>query len=368
MATAIPAPYRGWVATAAARTGLPASLVAAQINEESGFNPRATSPVGAQGIAQFMPGTWKSQGVPGSPYDPNAALQGYVKLMSALVRQQGGNVRNALAAYNAGPGNLPAGMGYADTILRNAGGGTVNAPAAGATGAAGASYGFGGPTVQFDQAAFDRAQRAAIAGQYLQQQASGKDLWQTGPKSTIPTGSLIAPGLLTTKAPNASDYQTATAAHTALQALAPGTPLSVHPNARGDVNPIAGATIGRTDMGVDANLKPGASIVAPNDAKVVAVIPNWYSGQPYVAVQLLKGANAGKVMYVAEQISGVPPIGTTIRQGQPITRYASNGTGIEIGWANPRNPTQTLAQGTTGYREGQATAAGANFRSWLGGF
>jgi hypothetical protein len=121
-------------------------------------------------------------------------------------------------------------------------------------------------------------------------------------------------------------------------------------------------------MGVDANLKPGAPIVAPNDAKVVAVIPNWYSGQPYVAVQLLKGANAGKVMYVAEQISGVPPIGTTIRQGQPITRYASNGTGIEIGWANPRNPTQTLAQGTTGYREGQATAAGANFRSWLGGF
>ena len=121
-------------------------------------------------------------------------------------------------------------------------------------------------------------------------------------------------------------------------------------------------------MGVDANLKPGAPILAPNDGKVVAVVPGWYQNQPYVAVKLTAGPNAGKVMYVAEQISGVPPVGTTIRKGQPITRYASSGTGIEIGWANPSNPTQTLAQGqgNTGGPGHSNSPAGSNFRSYLG--
>lgn len=115
----VPAQYRADVARAAAQTGLPASVVAAQINDESGFNPRAVSSTGAQGIAQFEPGTWATWGH-GSPFTPSDAFAAYARFMSALLKQEHGSVRNALAAYNAGAQDIPAGLGYADTILANA--------------------------------------------------------------------------------------------------------------------------------------------------------------------------------------------------------------------------------------------------------
>ena len=373
MAVNVPAAYRGWVDTAAKATGLPAPIVAAQINMESGFNPRATSPVGAQGIAQFMPGTWRSQGVAGSPYDPNAALQGYSKLMGSLLRQYGGNVKNALAAYNAGPGNLGAGMGYASSILSSAGQSpTARAGTAGQV-ASGPTFASTGPSVQFDQAAFDRAKQAAIAGQYLAQSAKSAGLWSTGPKSTIDTGAsgLIGPGLLTTKTPNKADYTTATAAQTSLQQLAGPTNLNVHPGSlpagSGDVNPLAhGWTIGRTDQGVDANAAPGTPILAVNDSVVKEIVPNWYSGQPLVLLQLTSGPNAGKYWYVSEQIAGVPRVGQQIARGQIVARYASQGTGIEIGWGSPSSAGRTLAQAQGPLPAGHAdTAAGQSFRQQI---
>lgn len=118
--TYVPQQYITWVRTAAQQTGLPASVVAAQINEESGFDPTSTSPANAQGIAQFLPSTF-SQYSKGSPYNVNDAHTAYVGYMNSLLKQYHGNVRNALAAYNAGPGNLAAGYGYADTILSKAG-------------------------------------------------------------------------------------------------------------------------------------------------------------------------------------------------------------------------------------------------------
>lgn len=117
----VPQSYRSWVANAASSTGLPTGVVAAQIDMESGFNKSATSPTGAQGIAQIEPGTWAGLGISGSPYTPSAALQGYEKDMSSLLTQYNGNIRNALAAYNAGSGNIAAGYGYADSILGRAG-------------------------------------------------------------------------------------------------------------------------------------------------------------------------------------------------------------------------------------------------------
>lgn len=378
---------QAWVNAAAKGTGLPPGVVAAQINMESGFNDRATSPVGAQGRAQFMPGTWKGLGIPGSPYDPNAALQGYVKYMGGLLHQFGGNVRNALAAYNAGPGNIQAGMGYANTILSHAGssggggGGGANASAGAPTGAPYSPATISVPitTQTFDQAGYNADKAKYIAGMAIKQAG---DQFDSVPGASKGFGSslgqdnsaLFQKGLLATSAPNPQNYvgtqtKNLTIATQQLQQLA-GQPLvNAHAGAAGDVNPIPGAVIGRTDMGVDANLKPGSPILAPNDAKVVAVVPNWYSGQPYVAVQLTAGPNKGRVMYVAEQIQGVPQVGQTIRRGQAITRYASSGTGIEIGWASPGNPTQTLAQaqGNTGDASHNNAPAGVNFRAYLGG-
>ena len=75
---------------------------------ESGFNPGAVSPAGAQGIAQFMPGTAASYGLR-DPFDPVAAVDAQAHLMSDLLRQFR-SVPLALAAYNAGPGAV-AGCG-----------------------------------------------------------------------------------------------------------------------------------------------------------------------------------------------------------------------------------------------------------------
>lgn len=51
-------------------SGFPVSLIAATIHQESGWDPNAVSGVGAQGLAQFMPGTWPSYGGDGDPFNP----------------------------------------------------------------------------------------------------------------------------------------------------------------------------------------------------------------------------------------------------------------------------------------------------------
>jgi hypothetical protein len=119
----------------------------------------------------------------------------------------------------------------------------------------------------------------------------------------------------------------------------------------------------RTDQGVDANMPVGAPILAPCPVKILATIPDWYAGQPLVYFELLDGPDAGRVQYVAEQITDIAPPGTILQQGQAIARYALSGTGIEYGWSTLNGV--TLARATTGYEEGQVTPAGVNIRNWL---
>jgi hypothetical protein len=119
----------------------------------------------------------------------------------------------------------------------------------------------------------------------------------------------------------------------------------------------------RTDQGVDASMPVGAPILAPSTVKVLAIIPNWYAGQPLVYFELLNGPDAGKVQYVAEQITSIAPGGSIVQQGQPIARFAASGTGIEYGWSTLNGV--TLARATTGYEEGQVTPAGQSIRAWL---
>jgi hypothetical protein len=129
------------------------------------------------------------------------------------------------------------------------------------------------------------------------------------------------------------------------------------------INPLRFVTVwGRTDQGVDARLPVGAPILAPCRVKILATIPNWFAGQPLVYYELLEGPDAGKVQYVAEQITDIAPVGI-LQQGQPIARFAPSGTDIEFGWAVLNG--QTLARATTGYTEGQVTPAGRSIRAWL---
>ncbi len=119
----------------------------------------------------------------------------------------------------------------------------------------------------------------------------------------------------------------------------------------------------RTDQGVDATMPVGAPIFAPCTVKILAVEPGWYAGQPLVYFELLDGPDAGKVQYVAEEITNIARPGSILQQGQVVARFAPSGTGIEYGWSTLNGV--TLAVATTGYEEGQITPAGRYMRAWL---
>jgi hypothetical protein len=98
----VPARYRAPILSAGMKWGVSATLLSAQLMAESGFDPNAGSPAGAQGIAQFMPATAAAYGL-SNPFDPVQAIDAQAHLMSDLLKQFGSPAL-ALAAYNAGPG------------------------------------------------------------------------------------------------------------------------------------------------------------------------------------------------------------------------------------------------------------------------
>jgi soluble lytic murein transglycosylase-like protein len=91
------------VARESAEHGVPSALVKAVIHQESGEDPSAVSDAGAMGLMQLMPGTADAYGI-ADPFDPEQNVAGGTALLADLLRQYHGNVRLALAAYNAGSG------------------------------------------------------------------------------------------------------------------------------------------------------------------------------------------------------------------------------------------------------------------------
>lgn len=102
----VPARFRDPLIDSAAKWNVSAALLAAQLMAESNFNPFAVSPAGAEGIAQFMPGTAASYGLD-DPFNPVEAIDAQAHLMSDLIHQFG-SPELALAAYNAGPAPVEA--------------------------------------------------------------------------------------------------------------------------------------------------------------------------------------------------------------------------------------------------------------------
>ncbi|HZT91251.1 MAG TPA: transglycosylase SLT domain-containing protein [Gaiellaceae bacterium] len=122
-----PSPYLPAAQAAAAKYGIPEAILLRQVNQESGWNPQARSPAGAMGLLQLMPGTARGLGVT-DPYDPVQNLEAGARYLRDQY-DRFGNWRLALAAYNAGPGNVESGawqhfpetVNYVNAILSGLG-------------------------------------------------------------------------------------------------------------------------------------------------------------------------------------------------------------------------------------------------------
>jgi soluble lytic murein transglycosylase-like protein len=99
------AEYEALIQEASSVHGVDPNLVRAVMRAESGFNPRAQSRAGAQGLMQLMPSLSRELGVI-DPFDPRQNVFGGVRYLRQMLQRHGGDVGLAVASYNAGPGRV----------------------------------------------------------------------------------------------------------------------------------------------------------------------------------------------------------------------------------------------------------------------
>lgn len=186
---AIPSNVLQYIKEAASGTGLPENVVAAQNYVESDYGQNeGPSSAGAEGPWQFLPSTYSGLGFSTSTItDWPQSTQAYIDLMKTNLNNNHGNVRDALAAYNAGQGNLSAGYQYADQILSLAG--QTGSLTVGNSGTGGGSSASSGGLLSFP---------SQITGFFSDADSFvNKLLWLANPSSWVRIGAfLVGIGLL----------------------------------------------------------------------------------------------------------------------------------------------------------------------------
>jgi murein DD-endopeptidase MepM/ murein hydrolase activator NlpD len=320
------------VAIAAARAyGINPSIFTRQINQESGFNPNARSSAGAEGIAQFMPGT--AAGMHINPLDPRQALFAAAKMDSGNLAKYG-SWAQALSAYNSGRANAyldPSFAGgqttrYVQDILggkNNEGGGlgTLELPPTsdgkGGLGplrsTLGPGLGMSAQEILASQLLGNQAMSLVNGGsplQIMQDAQLQSALQQNGGPLQIPQVPL----------PNNSVFPAARMHGTKAGGfLSGGFPYKA----------------GRLDQGHDFQTSPGAPIIAPGDGVVVSVRSDPHGfGPAYPIVHFTTGPYAGKNVYIGHTLAQVRP-GQRFQQGQVLSHTGSQpvGNAAVPGWA-----------------------------------
>ena len=108
------------IEAAAQRHGVPVAFAKRLVNRESGFNHKARSPVGAMGLTQVMPGTWRSEGCRGNPWNPADNADCGMRYLAKFYRQ--GGEHYAALRYHGGPNTRahgPKTRAYAAAVARN---------------------------------------------------------------------------------------------------------------------------------------------------------------------------------------------------------------------------------------------------------
>ena len=185
---------------AAAKYGIDPEVFTRQIKQESGFNPNAKSGAGAIGIAQFMPATAQGMGI--DPTNPQQSLDAAAKLDAQNLQRYGGDWASALSAYNAGPGNTPAGggvapfaetqtyvkniLGGAQNVVQNVAQGAQNVVQSGVQAAAGAAGGLVSDAAQAVNTAVDAVHSAvARTSQFAMGLSPGDAMAFCGPAAAL---------------------------------------------------------------------------------------------------------------------------------------------------------------------------------------
>jgi hypothetical protein len=340
------APFMATIREASAHYGIPQQLLIRQIMAESGGNPAAKSPAGAVGMMQLMPATAKGLGV-GNPYDPRENIMGGAHYLADQY-QHFGNWRDALAAYNAGPGAVTKYGGvppyaetqdYVDKIL--AGGHVPNVGAAPQMSpsavTASAGKGVSAPTLP------QIPRGLQVAENQANQAMKDISLAGTNQGEELNTSDLGAPNwkdYLAQKVQNVPPSQVEGGQR--LPQVGFDIPATFKSGHGGGFLPQGATYIaGRHDQGQDFQTNPGGPIIAPGAGVVIAIRsdPGGF-GPSYPIVHFTSGPYKGQNIYIGHTIAQLGQ-GAKFKEGEIISHTGRSPIGnasvpgwAEIGYAN----------------------------------